>query len=750
MIRLISSCLFMGFVFIGFGNTLHVTDESSGKPLNHVAVTCTAKHFFTSTNSAGEADITILTDSDSITLELVGYQQIKTSVKALKVINFIVPMRRLDALLSEVVVSAYKEDTTKYTSLHIETLGRKTIDKSGAFSLTDALTNLSGVSQLSTGIGISKPVVRGLYGNRILVLFSGLRFDNQQWQDEHGLGLSTIGIGGVELIKGPMSILYGTEAIGGVINVMEEQASMPGTTEFDVQMLIHSNTGGGTVQLGKKVNYGAKFYSFRAGLTRQSDYSDGNNNRVLNSRFNGLYAKASFGLKKKKWQSDNHYHFSYNQFGFVFDNSSHFTMEDHRWSKKMSGPHHIVMLNMLSSLNRFQFKNSLLTVNAGIQSNMRSENEGGGELSLIMHLLSMQYAAKWKKQLNKKWLIVGSNNAILERNSNYGKRKIVPNAQTLENGLSIYLKKQNKSIVLEYGVGVGVKHISTYSTQTVNTPEKDILPFRQQRLFYNGMIGLSFNPSQAWNFKANVSSGVRAPNLAELSANGLHEGIYTYEIGDPNMKNEQNVNGDINLTFHKSFLQFSVGGFYNHFNNFIYLNPTDDEWFGFPIYRFTQYNAHLVGDEITLTIQPPKVRRLKISAQFSSLVGKLSTGDYLPYMPANKLAPKIRYQTSSNNKWVAFCFIGSTIVMQQNLLNPQETYTPSYQLFTSGFGVTRKVKKVEYVLNVTGNNLFNSVYFDHLSRYKNFGLLNPGRNISIHLKIKTSNTLKNTKNENIN
>lgn len=750
MIRFLSWWLFMGFVANGFSQTLQVTDRASGKPLEHVSVTSKPGASLAITDASGKADISNFGTSDTIQLELVGYQLVSISYTRLKTTGFKVEMIARNTVLNEVVVSAYKEDTTRNTSLHIESLQRKDIDEQGAFNLTDALTTIPGVSQLSTGVGISKPVIRGLYGNRILVLFSGLRFDNQQWQDEHGMGLSTIGVSGVELIKGPLSILYGTEAIGGVINILEEKAPVSGTSETDVQMLMHSNTRGGTVQVGTKANLGNKWYRVRFGLTGHSDYSDGNDTRVLNSRFNGMHAKATYGFTRNRWQSDNHYSFSYNKFGFVFNDYDHFTVSDARWSKSMNGPHHIVMLNVLSSLNRIQFSKSELSINAGLQSNLRSENEGGGELSLIMHLITGQYAAKWKKQLNKNWLMVVANNSVVEKNDNYGKRKIVPDAFTAESGLSFYLKHQKKKVIYEYGAGAGLKHIRTYLTKTVNTAGKDIDPFGQIRPFYNGMAGLSFNPYKAWNLKANLSSGVRAPNLAELSANGLHEGIYTYEIGDPDMKNEQNVNGDLDISFQKSYLQFSVSGFYNYFNNYIYLDPTNDEWFGFPIYRFRQYDARIYGSEIKLTLVPPKFKRINVSLGYSTLVGKLTSGIYLPYMPATKLTPEIRYQTSSANKWVGFCFVNSTIVSRQDQLNPQETTTPSYQLINAGIGVTRKVKRVEYVINISGKNLLNEAYYDHLSRYKNFGLLNIGRNISINLKIKAINNLKKTQNEKFN
>ena len=115
---------------------------------------------------------------------------------------------------------------------------------SGAFNLSDALAKLPGVNQLTTGVGISKPVIRGLYGNRVLAIISGLRFDNQQWQDEHGLGLTDMGVDRVEIIKGPASVLYGSDAMGGVLNVIEEKPAAVGAIARDLNAQLFSTTYG--------------------------------------------------------------------------------------------------------------------------------------------------------------------------------------------------------------------------------------------------------------------------------------------------------------------------------------------------------------------------------------------------------------------------------------------------------------------------------------------------------------------------
>lgn len=648
----------------------------------------------------------------------------------------------------EVVISAYTEDRSKETTLNITSLQLSEIAKRGSFNLTDALANVPGVTQLSTGIGISKPVIRGLSGNRVLVVFSGLRFDNQQWQDEHGLGLSDIGISKVELIKGPLSLLYGTDAVGGVINILEEKKPIENSLVTDAGMQFHSNTLGGTLQAGIRANYGKRWFRIRVGIDNHADYSDGNNKRILNSRFNGNYLKTSFGFKRNNWQSDNYYNFSYNQFGFVLDDLPQFFEADDRWSRKMRGPHHIVMLHILSSVNTIQLKNSVLKLNAGIQSNYRAEDEGTSELSLAMHLFTSQYALKWSKQLKPKTHLVVANSSSFERNDNYGKRKIVPDAWMLESTVSTYLKHKLKLFVIEYGVGAGFRSIKTFLTPHVNTEDKEIAPFSQTRYFGNGMFGVGFNPSAHWNLKLNSATGLRAPNLAELSSNGLHEGIYRYEIGNPNLKNEQNLNIELSIDYSGKCFQIGVTGFYNYFFSYIYLEPTTEEWFGFPVARFKQHNAALYGGEATFAFTPKHVKGLKLTAVYSGLVGKLDNGDYLPYIPAQRVKPELRYDYLGTKKWKsAYGFVNTNIVMQQTLLNPAETKTPSYTLLNAGVGFEVKSGRLRYDVSVTAKNILNKAYVDHLSRYKPLGLLNIGRNISINCKINFEKLIKTHKNE---
>lgn len=636
--------------------------------------------------------------------------------------------------LTEIVVTAFKEEAAITSPLNILPIQVDSLSRYGNYNLTDLLAKSPGVTMLTTGVAIAKPVIRGLYGNRVLVLLSGLKFDNQQWQEEHGLGLSDLGLQKVELIKGPMSVLYGTEAIGGVINLIEEQKPDSIGKQSDYSLKFNTNTLGGLVQAGVRKNMGKNWYGLRAGIENNADYSDGNGDRVLNSRFDGYYLKGMYGFQKKNWISDNHFMSSFNRFGFIFNDVYDFIEPDDRWSRKLTDfPAHFVLLNIFSSENKIYLKDEAkLTINGGLQSNLRMENEGGGAISLNMHLFTVQYLAKWEKEVSKGNRLILSTLGSFENNKNYGSRKIIPDANMQEANLSMYYEMQPRShFILEYGVSIGEKWIKTFFTPTVNGPDKEIEPFNKFEPYWNAFTGVSLFPSEHFNLKFNVATGVRIPNLAELSSDGLHEGIFTYEIGDPDLKNEQNIAFNLQLGFHVGKLEFGVSPFYNLFSNYVYLAPTDEEWFGFPIYRYRQQDANQYGTEVFVGADLTK--ELNFTVTYSGMDSKTEDGNYTPYIPAHKFIPRFTLVKEYPNGKSMTLFIEGEQNLAQDHVYPDEISTPSYLVLNAGAAYHLQ-GKTTYDIGLTGHNLLNEAYYDHLSRFKYYGLNNIGFNLTFYVK----------------
>jgi len=402
----------------------------------------------------------------------------------------------------------------------------------------------------------------------------------------------------------------------------------------------------------------------------------------------------------------------------------------------MKGPHHTVLLNVLSSQNKIQLRHSTLDVNAGFQSNLRLEDEGDNHISLNMLLSTFLWRMEWSRQLNSNTELIVSNNSQFENNTNYGSRIIIPDADMLETGVAAFIKSKKNKLIVESGIGFSLRNIHTFLTAGVNTPDKSIAPFNKTRPIVNGSVGFAWNPNNNWNLKTNIGTGFRSGNLAELSSDGLHEGTLRYEIGDPNLKIEENINSEISAAYDSRYFQFSATGFLNHFLNYIYLAPTATQYLGFDVFRFKQSDASMYGTEVMLAVNFPFCERLKCETNFSTVTGKLSGGTYLPFIPPTKWTQELKLKCKDGKQVTnIFLFVMGEDHFAQSHPAQFETATDAYWLLNAGMTGSWQTKNRTIIFSITGNNLLNKNYYDHLSRFKEYGIHNIGRNIVMHINI---------------
>ncbi len=736
-------CLLFIFSAVGFAQFSlkgKVKSDSLEIYLKDVNVTIPELNLVAKTDASGAFKFNgIQKGNYSIMFSYPGYKTFITGVNLKDSLNMgIVELRTGYSEIKEIVVYGSNNSDLQKTANTISQISVSEMRSSGALNLSDGIAKLPGVSQLSTGSGISKPVIRGLFGNRIQTVLYGLRFDNQQWQDEHGLGLSDVGIDRVEIIKGPASLLYGSEAMGGVINIIEEKSAPMNTINADISTRFHSNTYGNATDLGIK-GANQKFnWRVRAGIDSHADYSDGNNKRVLNSRFGGYYAKASVGFNRRRWINQTNYMFTQSNFGFLMDPIQLLDPPDDRLSRGFDRPHHTVNLNIVSSQNIFFLKDSKLKLNVGFQNNNRQEQEGGNKVSLNMILNSYLENITWTKTFKKVDWSIGSQ-GYYQTNKNIGSRTIIPDAMQVESSLYSYLKLNFSKIILEGGLRYDMRHIETYSTGLINTdpstPGVNVKPFNTNYNALNGSLGLSIFNTGHFNLKSNFSTGYRAGNLAELSSNGLHEGTIRYEIGNPNLKIEQNLCTDVYLGYSSNWMNASASAYYNQFLNYIYLAPSNLQYIGFDIYYYVQQNAVIKGIEATCDVHPFKTNWFNWMNSYSYIIGT-TKGDNLPFIPAPKLNSDIKLTKKFSGKITEVFFKpGISYVFRQDRPSEFETKTDAYFLVNAALSMNMNNKKNSIAVSLVANNLLNNAYYDHLSRFKYFGIYNVGRNISLNFKI---------------
>jgi iron complex outermembrane receptor protein len=687
-------------------------------------------HYGCATAADGSFDIS-LNKSGHFLLQVshLGYENVFVRVMLPQDSVVTIFMQPSELKMREVVVTGSQSLSPRETSFNTAQLSAIDMHENGSVSLSDAIARLPGISQLTTGIGISKPVIRGLSGNRIQVNVNGMRFDNQQWQDEHGLGLSDMGIDRVEIIKGPASILYGSDAMGGVLNVIEEKPAAVNEKIQDANVRLYSNTYGVSAQYGVKKTTAKNWWRLRAGIDNHADYGNKINGRVLNSRFASYNLKASLGFNRKNRVSVNNLVVSQSKFGFIFDSLSR-KEEDGRLSRTFDGPHHQVFFVQGTSENAFYRPSQKIKLNAGFLSNLRQEDEGGGGISLSMLLNSFSLLAQAEQSLSGRSELVSGLNFFAQSNKNYGGRVIVPDALIGDASAFSLYRLTGKTFLFEGGFRYNFKFIGTYATNSLNvigneSPSTDIVPFNQTYHVFNATAGTTIHITEEFDFKANGSSGYRPGNLAELSSNGLHEGTLRWEIGKPDAKIEKNVNIEGSLLFSRGNVRTSVSLYRNRFFNYIYLAPTGQEYFGFQIYRFQQSDATLQGGEVEAEWNPLE-SALSLLASYSFISAKKDDRSYLPFIPANKINGEVKFR-----KNVSSMAVGGTYVFEQNRPAEFESYTPGYFLLYTVASATWKKTR----WSLTCNNLLNKTYYDHLSRLKYYGVYNMGRNVVLGVTI---------------
>jgi iron complex outermembrane receptor protein len=656
----------------------------------------------------------------------------------------------------EFVVSSVYQSSQGENPVEVIQFGAKQLQQSANVSLMQSLGNVAGVSVSSTGLGISKPVIRGLSNNRVLVYSQGMPFDNQQWGDDHSLGLNELGIDKVEIIKGPSSLLYGADAMGGVLHFVAEKPAPVNTIQANVGSKYFSNTDGFKTDFGIKATKEHVRFGLNAGYNTHSDYKqaadilDKQHLRVTNTRFNERAIRGNVGFITKPWVTDITYSFNQAAIGIPEEQSFQ------NYDKDLLMPFQLTTSNVLSMENTFFSGNSKITVNLGYQNNDRKEfedehaheseeeHEEHEEVAyfkqkplyslqdtgaLDMNLTTYNYDVKWFLPNSKKLNIVIGTQGKTQKNTNRGHELLIPDANMNQLGVfSLFKYHLNKFHFLS-GVRYDLKTIKVTDTTNLAVSYASV----------NGSFGVTYQLDTAWLIRSNVATGFRAPNLAELTANGVHHGALRYELGNPNLTTENNVELDLGLELNSEHISWAFSGFYNHINNFIFLAPTDSIVENVQLFEYAQTDANLYGFETTIDIHPHAMHWLHFETQYALVIGKKADGTYLPRIPGNNLLNTFKAELK-DIKFIKspFASVGVNTIFAQNNIDDYETPTLTYVLLNASVGADFMLGKqaIEFTVGVT--NLLDRKYVNHLSRLKQEGIYNMGRNIVVSLRLPIS------------
>ena len=679
------------------------------------------------------------------------------SLMAIMLLAFQVTFSQVDdqtVQLDEIVLSLPFNQTLGKSVIKVDKINFNDLNPILQQYISKSISKLPGVSILSTGPGVSKPSIRGLSYDRVVVYSQGVRLENQQWGDEHGIGVSTSGINSIEVIKGPSYVLYGSDAMGGVLYVEPERYS----SDFSVDYmgLYNSNYNGITNNLGLKGSSGKFSYIARANMVDNQSFStpDG---EVENTWFKENDVQAGLKYETEKFSSDLRLTMNFSELGLPHMEEGHDDHDDHDDHDEEGHDDHDeeghddhedhedhyqeLSHTTLTWVNTFDLGNDhQLNVTLGRQLNDRKEfggheeeeghddhdeeghddhddHEGHeeGEAELDMELstntLDVSLVMPQSDNLN---LTIGTN-FLSQENKNFGHEELIPDAEKKDFGL--YALGQ---ITMENGAALlGVR----YDNRSISS-DMGSADFSN----FNGSVGIKRDFENS-TLRFNIGSGYRAPNLIELFADGVHHGTFRYERGNLNLVAEKSFQTDISFDINNEDSSVSFDLFYNDISDYIYISPSNDREDGFAVYDYMQQDSELYGGEISFA-KKTSFDWLSYNTSLEYIFAESADGEALPFISPLTFNQIFNIDITSNYSFE----IDFLAKAKQGRVSMFEEETDGYSVLNlSGNWMT---SFLDNDLNIfwSISNVFDKEYYDHLSRFKTAGIEEMGRNISVGLK----------------
>lgn len=751
----ILSFLILSFSYGQTTITGTIKDEAN-QPIENANIMVLQSLKGTSTDNNGFYKLVIPKQLESVTLEFsyIGYKSTLRNVDFFKLkhsekyqLDLIMTESALE--LEEITISAgfaKEKDKLPYV---ISTLKKKDIAISGSTNISQNLTKIPGVSAISFGNGVGKPVVRGLTNANLILLNNGVKQESFNFSSTHPFLVDEMAAERVEIIKGPTSLQYGSDAVGGVVNVIKERPAPSNTIKGDFTSNYHTNTNGYINSLGIKGSGDNLFWGVRASLKSHEDFSDGDGNDIFNTRFNEDNFSANIGTRANFGLFSLSYIYTRPKYGIQNSGSQNLSnavpellssgRENQVWYQDLTN-------HSFASNNTIFLNKNTLDIDLGYQTNTRKGLAGvynSQEQTLLtpsfasMQLNTFTYNTKFSIPLNEDKLLIGFNGASI---SNDADESITSNPllDSNINDIGIYAIgdfKLNDKLSSTSGLRYDYRKMSS---DPVVTQTSDRFKVDNSYKSLTGSLGLVYNFKKDQYLKANIASGYRSPTIPELTQNGIHGG--RYERGDVNLKAQRNYQFDLNYHFHKPWVTIDVAPFYNKIGNYIYLITTaEDAPIGDgKIFQHVQNDANLYGGEIAVDIHPKDW--LAIHSSFSLTKADLTDAplniEHPTYVPQDRWTNEVKFQF----KDLAFIkqpFASVELLsfFEQRQTGQNESITPAYNLFNMRLGAQVHLFNQNAEIFITGFNLTNETYIDHLSVTKQLGLNMIGRNIVFGLHL---------------
>jgi iron complex outermembrane recepter protein len=677
--------------------------------------------------------------------------------------------------------------STRHTPIPVTLVRKNELLQTPSTNIVDALTRQPGISQISTGPAISKPVIRGLSYNRVVVVNDGMRQEGQQWGDEHGIEIDELSVNRAEILKGPASIMYGSDALAGVVNFITHVPVAEGTIKGNVYTNYQTNNN----LVGLHANLGGNNNGFSwnayGSYKNARDYQNKYDGKVFNSRFNERNFGGYLGLNKS-WGFSHLVVSSFDQdLGLVEGDRDEQTgaflanadsplervaTSDDLESRDLFAPNQNVRHYKIMSDNNFTIARSRLKFTVGYQNNLRKEfgnPEDPSETELFFDLKTLDYNLQWRLGERNKWETTLGFSGMYQNNQNKGEETIIPEYGLFDLGGFVFSQKMYKDFTITGGLRFD--HRAINSEEQMDGGDVKFPEFTRHFSNISGSAGISYHPTERTVLKFNASRGFRAPTLSELASNGAHEGTNRYEYGQTELKSERSIQLDAGLDLDYEHISLFVNGFYNRIHDFIFYRRLESMLGGDSLvilngeeleaFQYNQNHAKLYGVEAVLDLHPHPLDWLHFENTYSLTRGKFDTEvdgtRNLPMIPAQRWLSEVRTNFPKAGKTLRNIYF--RLEMEKTLKQNDpftgyntETETPGYTLFNAGLGTDFQAKgRTLFSLHFAAQNLLDEAYQSHLNRLKyaainnatgRQGVFNMGRNFSLKLNVPLSFSIK--------
>ena len=658
-----------------------------------------------------------------------------------------------EELLGTVVVTARKPKS-RATTVAVR-LSREELLVKGAPSVADLLKTVPGVSTISSGANISKPVIQGMYSSRILLINNGVRQQGQQWGADHAPEVDASGVQEAEVIKGAESIRYGSGAIGGVILLntvplpagaqMQGRARLRGAVN-DLATSLLMDLAGGADRAGWEP------FRYHVQLTGQVSRDYRTARYVLNNTAARTAAlNAALGWRTEPYSLELFLSGYTTELG-VFSGSHVGTLDDLLERFRAGRPsnvyppsftiiapkqqvHHLIM--RLSGVYRLP-GGGKMNAQYDFQADVRNEYEQrpgsfAAKPSLGLNLLTHSGHFSWASSADKPLrFIVGSD---VEGQQNWSRNDtgavpLIPNFALLGAGVYAVGQWHRPLYQVELGGRYDYRYLNAHGYDYLGNSYGGVHHFQSPSLSLSG----AYFPTDGVELSSNLGLAWRAPEVNELYSSGLHHGVAAYEVGDPALRPEVGWKWNNEARYSGRVLSVTATAFVQWIGNYIYNVPQLDPLTGmpevrellagvFPVFRYRQVDALFYGGDVRLQATFWEQLRYTVSAQWVRGRNRRTAG-YFPYIPSDRYAQELLWTLPYRLPHLRNISVGLNhlFVAKQTRFDPEADFLPdtppAYHLLGAHLGADIPLSKGKLTLSVDGSNLLNLLYKEYTNRFR--------------------------------